>query len=389
MTYFRPLTAVFFISICFGALLWVQSQLIFQINLGNLPENGIYRSNADALSYAQRQLLENQLEEARSAVGQAPVSQALLNTYFVFNSELGNFDLKDRSNFLKHIGRYGWRHTAYLQNQILNEIERTDLESIILVADALLRRGKLMDSSFALLFLAEKDEAARSLLIERLNSEPDWRNHFFGSTDNLSKPEQLNARVLTLETMLANHYSVSRKEIAPAVVALIKSGQFGAAYKVGELTTSQEQKPQDRRNNKVGLANFTDSTLPMPSEWSARKGNGYTTRLMKGNDRYYFNIEWNGRGRPVLLQRMIRLEKKQYTVAIIGEISSKAVEISLICPKNGSHTLNFVPSASGPKKHIFETQTSPSCTFGYLRLTGRGAFGTEQQSLRIDDIEIK
>ncbi|PHR21888.1 MAG: hypothetical protein COA41_01935 [Sphingopyxis sp.] len=389
MTLLRSLIAVSFISVCFSALLWTQSQLIFQTNLENLPENRIYRGSVGAMTDAQRQSLKFKLQEARSAVGQAPVSQSLLNTYYVFNSQLGNFNLKDREQFLSHVGKHGWRHTAYLQNQILNAIERADLKTVIVVADALLRQAKIIENSYALLFLAEADETARSLLVERLNSNPDWRSRFFSDTDTLMKTAQLNARVLTIETMLAKGYSVSRQEIAPAVVALIQAGRFGAAYELGELAASQEQNPRSKSNKTAGLSDATESALPMPSEWSARKGTGYETRLLKANDKYYFDIDWNGRGRPVLLQRMIQLDQKPYIVEIMGKISPDAVELSIICPESSTYVLNFIPSVSQRTRYVFETQASPSCKFGYLRLTGRGAFGNKPKVFRIEDIGIK
>ena len=106
---------------------------------------------------------------------------------------------------------------------------RKDFKATLHYSDILLRaRPELGTYIYSYLSLLASEPEGRSLLVDKLGSEPAWRNQFFQVFPRTSK--DADAPLLVMTALRDAGKPVSDKELAPYLNFLINTNRIDAAY---------------------------------------------------------------------------------------------------------------------------------------------------------------
>lgn len=335
------------------------------------------------------------VNKARRLVAQQPLDQAMLNLIFAAETR-GDMSEERRDRFARALGDLGWRDTPAQQNLIVEAARLRDPKAAVLRADALLRRGKLVDGILPIMVRLESFPEAAELLIERLALEPDWRQAYFRLGAVLSDPATLDARVQLFDRMLAKGMSLSHTELKPSLDALMRAGRRAdAAHLALRANRDGAAAPlYDPEFAKMIALTARDRESPLPFEWETFSRPGISAQIVPRGDAGQLLIRWNGVGVPTFARTMVLIsdiEAPRLVVMAGGRQDTAALAklgFALVCPRKGGAI--FAPEAIDQEDHIarFRLSAPVPCDFPDLVVAGRPQANDAAVDVAIDSIRL-
>lgn len=275
------------------------------------------------------------------------------------------------------LGRLGWRSTVALQNRIFYAVERKDLDQIVAITDAMLRREELMDQGFALMNLLELAPSTRNQLADTLAQNPTWRLGYFQTAAQPKGTQAIAARSALVKALSDRDAPMNRTELHATALLLVKNGFAQDAYKYW----------LEYRNTRPALVNDprfrwaydmrNESIIGMPFEWELLAGVGFWTELTKTENKIAVNINWSRKGVPVLLAQQLYLGSQRdrlvldvagvdLPVSMLDDIS-----FTLVCPQ--SQVIFDQIVRRDASRYVLRSADALTCSDPQLRVSGRPA----------------
>jgi hypothetical protein len=206
-----------------------------------------------------------------------------------------------------------------------NSYYRKDFKATLRYSDILLRtRPELGTYIYSYLALLASEAEGRSLLVDRLASEPAWRRQFFQVFPLSSK--DADAPLLVLTALRDAGKPVSDKELAAYLNSLISTNRIDAAYNawLQFLTEAQLEKIELLTNGR-----FENKPSGLPFDWRIDPGVNATADfvpLAKNSAGHAFHIKFgDGRIQFPRMSQVLFLPPGRYRVEgkLRGAISGK------------------------------------------------------------------
>jgi tetratricopeptide (TPR) repeat protein len=311
-------------------------------------------------------------ETLRRALAAAPLSQSTFNALMVTT---GGAVGPDRARWFDALKGYGWRHSASLQNRLVDAIRRNDMVDIFDIADALLRQGKLVEEASALVRLAETDPALAPRIVRALKRKPEWRVQFLHGSEGLDDADALDARLRTLEALAAVGDQIGRAEVAPSLVRLAGASRFEEAER---LWRAYSRKPRDALSDgdfKQALELIDHSIGNFPFEWLLGDGPGYLADVIEdGLGGATMTIDWDGRGSPVLLSQRTMASPGRWRLTVSSDGSARELAGSLSFQlRCGERITPLVMQPLQPASAVvsFVTASQTPCSYPLFAIVAR------------------
>lgn len=210
------------------------------------------------------------------------------------------------------LDRLGWRNTTALQNRIFYAVANNDLDQIVRIADALLRREELIREGHALMNLMELSPPTRSQLVDTLAREPSWRAGYFQSPLQPKGSLAIQARAALAEGLYQRSKPLSRGELYPTLGLLINNGYTREGYDLW-LKYRGITKPLliNDTNFWWSYQNRNDVHSELPFEWQLLTGAGFWTEFVDNDGKVSLTINWGRKGVPVFVQQQLYLGATQ------------------------------------------------------------------------------
>jgi hypothetical protein len=202
---------------------------------------------------------------------------------------------------------------------------RKDFKGTLHYSDILLRaRPELGTYVYGYLSLLASEPEGRSLLVERLASEPDWRNQFFQVFPRTCR--DADAPLLVMTALRSAGKPVSDKDLAPYLNFLIGTNRIDAAYNawLQFLTEAQLEKAEILTNGR-----FENKPSGLPFDWKIDPGRNAVADfvpLAKNSAGNAFHIKFgDGRIQFPRLSQVLFLPPGRYRLEgnLRGAISGK------------------------------------------------------------------
>jgi hypothetical protein len=305
-----------------------------------------------------------------SALWWDPLDPKVFNFYYV-DSLRRNEPIARVRHTARLLSALGWRYTPAQHNLLMRAAFDERFSEVVDRADGLLRRQKMVGTSFAVLEAMEAIPSVHSHLMGKLRGNPRWRRDYLSVINPGSKPDLLRARISTLDRLLRSPGGVSREEIAPSLNALIGARQNGAAQalwqRFAKLPASANLVYDAQFQSATKLAGQPD--LAIPFEWSFGQALGYSAEPSEEGA----IISWDRRGVPVFLRQFVPVRGgHRYLLTLHGRSDAgqfaPLFAPSLVC---GSTEAPLVREKSSDTIARYLSDSLPAgCDGGFLSING-------------------
>ena len=359
-----------------------------------LPANTAPPPSQPALSATERQALGEGLLRT-------PLDLKLFNLLFADAVRTGR-----SSGEIEHLAgitaQLGWRYTPAQQNLMLRALLDERFQDVLDHVDALLRRQRQPALAYTMLGAMEGVPQVHGEVLEKLLAEPGWRSDYLTVINHQSAPALLDARIRTLDALLATPSGLTLREMGASLVALTATGRGRAAHR---LWMRHADKESDRRagvaddgqlgGNLIydpGFAHLAQRAggddFGIPFEWRLGQDLGYATQSSDEG----VMINWDRRGVPVFLSQTVPVRPgRSYMLTLEGSADQDQLQ-SLLAPVLlcGSRMVRFEPAgggAQGPAR--YRTETLPeACDMGMLAINGAVDTGSGPVNIVIRHITL-
>lgn len=285
-------------------------------------EERISRSAASLLStQADEKKIRHPLALLAHNAAMEPLNQRRLNQYIVGAVREGRLKGAALDRAMAQLARLGWRDTPSLQNQILYHGSRGEIGITLDNVDALLRREKLGDDVLAAMSMAETDPAFRKVLIERLKTRASWTSRFLQFSALLNRPQNIQARASTMRALVDAKVPLSRMDVAPSLLHMVRAGDRAEAYAIWEKwrgAPARVARGFDHDFRLTAQLAAEEREVPVPFEWMLSSGPGYRGYIDGSDVGASLSIRWDGRGVPYFLQRIFRTPAGRWGLRVNG-----------------------------------------------------------------------
>ncbi len=216
------------------------------------------------------------------------------------------------------LGDLGWRNTTALQNRIVYAVERQDVDQIVSIADALLRREELVREGHALMQLAEQAPPTRDQLAATLARNPSWRLEYFHSAVPLKGQQAIAARARLAKSLDERGAPLMRSELFATLPLLVDNGFAREAYDIWMRYRNQRRPalindPQLRWAYQMR----NDTLVGMPFEWQLPTGSGFWSEIVPDGANVALNISWDRQGVPVFLSQQLYIKPRTERLTLL------------------------------------------------------------------------
>jgi len=286
------------------------------------------------------------------------------------------------------LAQLGWRYTTAQQNLMLRALLDQRYDDVLDHVDSFLRRGRRLDLAYTTLATMEAIPQVHGAVLDKLRVGPDWRADYLSVISPESAPALLKARVRTLSELLASPLGLSRREIAPSLIALNAAGEGRVAHALWlrhSGSTAAANLVYDPAFEKVAaLAGNADRAIPF--EWYLGQDLGYAAQSSAQG----VTISWDRRGVPTFLAQTVPVRPgRSYTLTLQGRSDQGSLQEllspTLLC---ATQAVRFAPVNEAQEGQA-RYQTGPlpdSCDMGVLTLNG--ALDTGSGAVNIDLTQV-
>ena len=387
----KIVSALVFLALCV-VLLWAQysgqtSSVALLTDANSLAANSAGIENLNVID-----------KKARKRLSSYPLDSAAMNTLYIATLKSGADDSAIR-NIAVTMSKFGWRNTVIQQNLIQRAIVKNDLRSIIVRADALLRRMPENLDLLTLIQLVELDPAMRITLVERLGRNPTWKKDLLLETKNIAlDPSQAAARGDTLRLMMKDKQTIPRVLLAPSLNAIIKAGLTKVAWDIYQLNIGNYAP----KGKLIGDPNFIrlaeaaniDDYRPFPFDWTTYSDRGIQVDATNSIGDGALEISWDGRGLPLMITQYVNVVPgRPYILEVMG-LDAKPELLHLLAFTLECEGQPKVWFATGiynneTKKLVITSNGAPNCEFPRLSIRGRVQNVNKPHELSIKSIDLR
>lgn len=310
--------------------------------------------------------------ELASAFSGDPLNQNLVHAGFVSNSS--GMSAADRARWIAVMRKMGWRSTPTLQTIINNALETQNLNDIIVVADALLRRRQLFEQAVGLMNLLETEPATKNGVYNRLKKKVPWRTDYLQLGGEIKVPQIIDARIQTINRLQASGDLLTRQELAPSVSAMVAAGRLKDAHAIWRANTRAAPTALHDGNFRVAVGAGADTNFSFPFEWQFYSGTGFSTYPSKdGLSGAIVAIQWDGRGVPLFMSQLTSATPGNYrfTFKVDGDAQQFATKIGVRF-RCGSETIALRNKVLPNSQLVTAETIAPvPCKFPWLDIFGQ------------------
>lgn len=303
--------------------------------------------------------------EVRSALAASPLRQRTVNVAMARAVATG----APAAPWMAQIAKLGWRDTTALQNKLFAAAGDNDIATIFDTGDALLRRQELVDQVVPVLSLVEGDPQLRRAFVARLAARPNWRALYLTTTGHLQTREQLLARFAVLRALQRGPGGLPRSEAEQNIRLLDQGGLPDRAFAIWQGLERNVTRPLDDTGFIRASASFQAGADALPFEWQMLSGEGFSVGATAEGDGATLDIDWSGRGVPVLARQRTSATPGAYllTVSVPREQLSElsVLDFSLVC---GDEKVMMRRDESMPNR--FVTERPVPCGYPVLEIAG-------------------
>ena len=297
----------------------------------------------------------------------------------------------------------GWRYTPAQQNLMLRALLDERFDDVLDHVDALLRRQKQAALAYTMLSAMEGVPQVHGAVLDKLLARPDWRAAYLAVIGPQSLPALLDARVRTLDALLATPSGLTLDELGPSLAALTASGRGRAAHRLW-MRHTQEQRTAGGPggdNAQAGGNLLYDPAfeqlarraggddLGIPFEWRLGQDLGYAAQSSSEG----VMINWDRRGVPVFLSQTVPVRPgRSYTLTLQGTTDQdrlgRLLAPVLLC---GTQMVRFVPvgvQAQGPARYRSESLPD-ACDMGVLAINGAVDTGSGPVNIALSHVALQ
>lgn len=272
--------------------------------------------------------------DLRAAVAAEPYSQDMVNAAVVARY-FRDHDKARLVRGMRQVDRLGWRSTTALQNRIQLAMAERDLSGVVDVADALLRRDKIVEQATVLMNYMELMPETQELLAAKIVARPSWRSAYLANVASLKTPQQIKARGTMINDILARGDRLTRDELSPNLLAMVTAGSARPAY---ALWRKFEKRPATLLNDpkfELAAKNGVSPYFLIPFEWQFGAANGYWSEVFEDNGQTLLRINWNGKYVPELMKQQTVLDPGAYRLVVTGRDmdapAAAQLDFALVC----------------------------------------------------------
>lgn len=303
----------------------------------------------------------------RRAIAAEPMDGAIVNVAMARDvRQHGNGRTE---NWLAILARLGWRDTPSLQNRLYAVASAGNMDRVLDISDALMRRQKLLDQVILVLSMAEADPVLHGPLIDRLAENPPWRAAYLSAVAHLKERSQLIARFDLLRQLRRRHVRLDKDEVIPSILALDRADLPQYGFALWQRIQPGVARPLDDPDFARAGRSDQDGHNPVPYEWQTMSGEGFSAAAVRDGAQTTLSIDWNGRGVPLFAQQRTSATPGFYALDVQAPAEEKAdlsaLVFRLVCD---STTSTFAPVA-GDITHL-RTITPVACSYPVLQIAG-------------------
>jgi|GEM_PF-3242210 len=306
-----------------------------------------------------------------------PLDQGLVNLMYV--DRLRTTDTAPR-RLITALADLGWRNTAAQQNLILQAVGEKDLDTIIRRTDGLMRRSVHVEPGLNMLQFVELYPKSQPILVERLGAQPTWRDRFFDQAIDLDNRALITARARTLLRIVTSKGELSRREAWLSLRTLGQAGLFEEALTISNYVISKENQQKNREiadpDFKQLGARLSRAQPVLPFEWEIPKTRGVSVNTHQSAAGNEVTLRWNGRGAPVLMQKLTDIQPDTLAVLKIrGDTNAGSLDqnirVILKCGDGSSVTFTPENKISPTIDKLWQANGPTPCRFANLQILGR------------------
>lgn len=289
--------------------------------------------------------------------------------------------------WMAQLSRLGWRDTTALQNKLWAAAQANDLPAVMDTGDALLRRQELIEQVIPVLSLAEGDPRLRAAFAERLAARPNWRQLYLTTTGHLRTPEQLTARYQLLRTLRQRGSGLPRSEAEQNIRLMDQGGLPELGFALWQGLERGVTRPLDDTDFVRASASFQSGADALPFEWQMMSGEGVSVGATGNGAGATLDIDWDGRGVPVLARQRTSALPGAYRldIAIAPEKTSElgVLDFSLLCADE-----KVVLRQDERRPSRFVTERPVPCAYPVLEIRGNIQSATTPHQFSIERIML-
>jgi len=280
---------------------------------------GLHRS-VDDLREADRLVQFGGIDRAEPVLSRglekAPLSQH--GVYLLYRlADAGKLVDAKADKILPVMRGLGWKDPDAQIVLLLAAEQRGDYRELVMRADALLRRAPATRDVHALLYELEGIPAARKVMIQRMALDPVWRGYFFRLFRPEDKEDILNHLAL-LDEMRRSGSPLKAEDVSFAINKAVDLGETDAAYNFwkrnnGSVDRVAANKPDSDAESNAAFVAQTSSYF----DWNAKSGVGQSFYQAGVDSASAVGLEWNGRGAPLLLTRIMAAPRKRGYLKVV------------------------------------------------------------------------
>lgn len=360
--------------------------------------------DADTFSRIGQRLFESGRYEAaeafaRTALNRAPLHQKSARTLGL--SLLAQNEIPAGRRAMAGAGSLGWQDVATQSWLMWDALQRADVSTALLHADAVARRGAMAAGLFKVFAAFGADPAIRDRLLQRMALNPSWRIDFFRYSSAATLPEAEVANGL-LRRLAAGPTPPSRAEVVPIVRRLFDLAAYDRAADLSADLLREARPAGDAVNDGSFARAEIYAMQPFertPFDWQFGESPNTTAVVERADARGggALYVEASG-GRDAMLARKVVQAAPgpralSFTVRSDTPSALERFRWSLTCLGDGREliapTTGLAPATPNNSVRRIAVTIPPGCAFQRLEL-GAVRTGEERSaSAYFDDVALR